>query len=104
LIIVMGEFGRTPRFNPQGGRDHWPPCFSVLLAGGGIRGGAQRFGCSKAPCQAMVPLLAHAHLEVEWRPMGEIREVVDAELYLETAAFVTGEILHVDGGAHAGHW
>jgi NAD(P)-dependent dehydrogenase (short-subunit alcohol dehydrogenase family) len=36
--------------------------------------------------------------------MGEVREVVDAVLYLETAGFVTGEILHVDGGAHAGHW
>ncbi|MFL5245309.1 MAG: DUF1501 domain-containing protein [Gemmataceae bacterium] len=45
LIIVMGEFGRTPRFNPQGGRDHWPSCFSVLLAGGGIRGG-QIYGAS----------------------------------------------------------
>ena len=36
--------------------------------------------------------------------MGEIEEVVDAVLYLETAAFVTGEVLHVDGGAHAGRW
>jgi len=39
LVVVMGEFGRTPRFNPNGGRDHWPHVFSVLLAGGGIRGG-----------------------------------------------------------------
>jgi hypothetical protein len=39
LVVVMGEFGRTPRFNAQGGRDHWPHVFSVLLAGGGIRGG-----------------------------------------------------------------
>ena len=39
LIVVMGEFGRTPRFNSTGGRDHWPNCFSVMLAGGGIRGG-----------------------------------------------------------------
>ena len=38
------------------------------------------------------------------RRMGEIREVVEAVLYLESAAFVTGETLHVDGGAHAGHW
>lgn len=35
--------------------------------------------------------------------MGEIQEIVDAVLYLESAAFVTGETLHVDGGAHAGH-
>jgi hypothetical protein len=39
LVVVMGEFGRTPRFNANGGRDHWASCFSVLLAGGGIRGG-----------------------------------------------------------------
>jgi NAD(P)-dependent dehydrogenase (short-subunit alcohol dehydrogenase family) len=36
--------------------------------------------------------------------MGETQEIADAVLYLERAAFVTGEILHVDGGAHAGHW
>lgn len=39
LIVVMGEFGRTPKLNAQGGRDHWPRVFSVLLAGGGVRGG-----------------------------------------------------------------
>jgi hypothetical protein len=39
LIVVMGEFGRTPRFNVNGGRDHWPNCFSIMLAGGGIHGG-----------------------------------------------------------------
>jgi hypothetical protein len=39
LVIMMGEFGRTPRFNNAGGRDHWPHCFSVVMAGGGIRGG-----------------------------------------------------------------
>jgi hypothetical protein len=45
LVIMMGEFGRTPRFNEAGGRDHWPYCFSVVMAGGGIRGG-QVFGAS----------------------------------------------------------
>ena len=39
LVIMMGEFGRTPRFNGNGGRDHWPSCFSVVLAGGGIKVG-----------------------------------------------------------------
>jgi len=39
LVVVMGEFGRTPRFNAAGGRDHWPHCFSVVVAGGGIQGG-----------------------------------------------------------------
>ncbi len=43
LVVVMGEFGRTPRINqPNGnpGRQHWPSCWSALLAGAGIRGGA----------------------------------------------------------------
>ena len=39
LVCVMGEFGRTPKINSVGGRDHWPNVFSVALAGGGIAGG-----------------------------------------------------------------
>jgi uncharacterized protein (DUF1501 family) len=35
----MGEFGRTPKMNPTGGRDHWPNAYSVALAGGSIKGG-----------------------------------------------------------------
>ena len=40
LVVGMGEFGRTPKINADGGRDHWPDCYTVLLAGGGVRGGA----------------------------------------------------------------
>jgi hypothetical protein len=39
LVVVTGEFGRTPRINGTQGREHWGPCYSALLAGGGIRGG-----------------------------------------------------------------
>jgi hypothetical protein len=39
LVVVMSEMGRTPRINGNGGRDHWTFCYSVLLAGAGIRGG-----------------------------------------------------------------
>src|SRR6266542_2981010 len=41
LVVVVGEFGRTPRVttNPYPGRDHWPACYSALLAGAGVRGG-----------------------------------------------------------------
>ncbi|QDU27010.1 hypothetical protein ETAA8_20940 [Anatilimnocola aggregata] len=39
LVIAMGEFGRTPKLNTRGGRDHWPRVFSALLAGAGINGG-----------------------------------------------------------------
>lgn len=39
LVVWMGEFGRSPKINASGGRDHWGHCFSVALAGGGVRGG-----------------------------------------------------------------
>ena len=39
LVVVVGEFGRTPRINKQGGRDHWGHVFSMALAGAGVRGG-----------------------------------------------------------------
>ena len=39
LVVVMGEFGRTPKINSTGGRDHWPRVFSVLMAGGGLKRG-----------------------------------------------------------------
>jgi hypothetical protein len=39
LVVWMGEFGRTPKINAGGGRDHWGPVFSGALAGGGVRGG-----------------------------------------------------------------
>lgn len=40
LVVALGEFGRTPRINAAGGRDHWPDCFTVFMAGGGIKGGS----------------------------------------------------------------
>lgn len=39
LVVWMGDFGRTPAINKDAGRDHWPQCYTVTLAGGGIRGG-----------------------------------------------------------------
>lgn len=45
LVVALGEFGRTPKINGNAGRDHWPDCYTVLLAGGGIRGGST-FGSS----------------------------------------------------------
>ncbi|MCH2210948.1 MAG: DUF1501 domain-containing protein [Fuerstiella sp.] len=45
LVVWMGEFGRSPRIDSRGGRNHWPRVFSVVMAGGGIRGG-QVYGAS----------------------------------------------------------
>jgi uncharacterized protein (DUF1501 family) len=39
LVIVTGEFGRTPRINKDAGRDHWGPVMSLMMAGGGVQGG-----------------------------------------------------------------
>jgi len=39
LVCNLAEFGRTPRVNPAGGRDHWPQCFTTYFAGGGVKGG-----------------------------------------------------------------
>jgi uncharacterized protein (DUF1501 family) len=39
LVVVMGEIGRTPRINNGAGRDHWEFCYTVLFAGGGVKGG-----------------------------------------------------------------
>jgi hypothetical protein len=57
LVVILTEFGRTPRVNRGAGRDHFPNCYSVVLAGGGIRGGqlygrSDRLGAEPAdrPC------------------------------------------------------
>jgi uncharacterized protein (DUF1501 family) len=59
LVIATGEFGRTPYLNAAGGRDHWPHCWSALLAGAGVPGGTV-IGASDAtgeyPLERPVPL------------------------------------------------
>ncbi len=40
MILAFGEFGRTPKINPAGGRDHHPACWTVLFAGGPVQGGS----------------------------------------------------------------
>jgi uncharacterized protein (DUF1501 family) len=40
LVVVLSEMGRTPKINANGGRDHWTYCYSVFMAGAGLRGGA----------------------------------------------------------------
>jgi hypothetical protein len=39
MVVATGEFGRTPKVNPAGGRDHWPQCWTMLMAGGPYKGG-----------------------------------------------------------------
>ena len=39
LVVWTGEFGRTPKINKDAGRDHWPQCYTLLMAGGGMKRG-----------------------------------------------------------------
>ena len=87
----------------KGGLDAVTRSLAIEYADKGIRVNAVTPGIIKTP---MHPPETHASL-AGLHPMarlGEVREVVEAVLYLESAALVTGETLHVDGGAHAGHW
>jgi NAD(P)-dependent dehydrogenase (short-subunit alcohol dehydrogenase family) len=76
---------------------------AIEYADKGIRVNAVAPGVIKTPMHSPETHDFLAHLHPLGR-MGEVREVVDAVLYLESAEFVTGETLNVDGGAHAGHW
>lgn len=87
----------------KGGLNAVTRSLAIEYAGRGIRVNAVSPGAIKTP---MHPPEAHGFL-AGLHPMGRmgtVGEVVDAVLYLENAAFVTGEVLHIDGGAHAGCW
>jgi hypothetical protein len=63
LVCNLCEFGRTPRINPHGGRDHWPQCYTVYFAGGGVRGGqvigrSDSIGGSPEECPVDPPAIA----------------------------------------------
>lgn len=76
---------------------------AIEFATSGIRVNAVSPGIIKTPMHPQENHTALSALHPVGR-MGEIHDIVDAVLYLENAAFVTGEILHVDGGQNAGRW
>ena len=87
----------------KGGLNAATRSLAIEYADRGIRVNAVSPGAIKTPIHAPEAHGFLAGLQPIGR-MGEIREIVEAVLYLETASFVTGEILHVDGGANAGRW
>jgi NAD(P)-dependent dehydrogenase (short-subunit alcohol dehydrogenase family) len=87
----------------KGGLDAVTRGLAIEYADKGIRVNAVSPGIIKTPMHAEETHAALAKLHPMQR-LGEVQEIVDAVLYLDSAAFVTGEVLHVDGGQHAGHW
>jgi hypothetical protein len=81
LVVWLGEFGRTPRLNSSGGRDHWGGVFSVALAGAGVRGGAvlgasDRQGAFPRDGRVLPPdLLATICHALGYPPAAEIHDV-----------------------------
>jgi NAD(P)-dependent dehydrogenase (short-subunit alcohol dehydrogenase family) len=86
----------------KGGLNAVTKGLAIEYAGRGIRSNAVALGVIRTPMHDPSSYDALANLHPVGR-LGEIDDVVDAVLYLENAAFVTGEILHVDGGQSAGH-
>ncbi len=86
----------------KGGLNAVTKGLAIEYAGRGIRSNAVALGVIRTPMHDPSSYHALAKLHPIGR-LGEIDDIVDAVLYLENAAFVTGEILHVDGGQSAGH-
>ncbi len=95
LVLAVGEFGRTPKINAQSGRDHWPYCYSAVLAGGGVLGGQVYGGSDKLgayPDQDGVSpgdLAATLFWRFGFDPNSEIRDLSDRPYRL-----AEGEPLH----------
>lgn len=87
----------------KGGLNSVTKSLAIEYATKGIRVNAVAPGVIKTPMHGPETYDVLAKLHPVGR-MGEIRDIVDGVLYLEGAGFVTGEILHVDGGQNAGHW
>ncbi len=92
LVVAIGEMGRTPKFNPGGGRDHWGNVFSFVMAGAGLRGGlvhgaSDREGAYPASDRVTPPeltatilhLLGISHEATFPDPTGRPLKVVEAE-------------------------
>jgi hypothetical protein len=95
LVVTVGEFGRTPKINPNQGREHWGMCYSALLAGGGVRGGRVYGSSDKTGAfprenpVAPEDLLATIYFALGIDPSAEIRDRQDRPYRLTEGRPVT---------------
>lgn len=96
LVIWMGEFGRSPRINNIAGRDHWPKCYTILLAGGGVKrgfvyGSSDRTGAYPAT-DAVRPddLAATIYTLLGIDPQSEVRDALNRPLQIATGNPIVG--------------
>jgi hypothetical protein len=96
LVIWMGEFGRSPRINNMAGRDHWPQCYTVLLAGGGVRrgfvyGSSDRMGAYPS-ANAVRPedLAATIYHLLGIDPRAEIRDALNRPFPISAGSVIEG--------------
>ncbi len=96
LVIWMGEFGRGPRINNLAGRDHWPQCYTVLLAGGGVRrgfvyGSSDRIGAYPS-ANAVRPedLSATIYHLLGIDPRSEVRDPLNRPLPISSGSVIEG--------------
>ncbi len=96
LVVWMGEFGRTPKINQNVSRDHWPDCYTALLAGGGVKRGFV-YGASDKngayPAENMVrpdDLAATMFYLLGVDPHTEVRGIGDRPLLIANGKPITG--------------
>jgi hypothetical protein len=96
LVVWAGEFGRSPRINNMAGRDHWPQCYTVLLAGGGVKrgyvhGASDRIGAFPArdPVRPEDLSATMFHL-LGIDPHTEVRDALNRPLPISSGSVLTG--------------
>jgi uncharacterized protein (DUF1501 family) len=94
LVLCLGEFGRTPKINANAGRDHWGPCSTTLVAGGGLRmgqviGASDRIGAFPAS-EPISPVDIHATM---YHAMGIDKDQVIHDPLSRPSAICTGEVI-----------
>ena len=99
IVAVLGDFGRTPRINANAGRDHWNSCYSILLAGGGLKGGfvhgaSDRIGSVPAESPTSpADIIATLYHLLGVDPHMNIHDVLDRPHPLVPNGRVTGELI-----------